>query len=234
MYAEAEIPVEWLQDKDGKTVQVDHFWSQVPRVRTPHGSQKFSVLTKVLKCALTLSHGNADNERSLSENKKTLTKDRTNLSQVTVNGLRTTEDAIKSMDGLSNVEITKKMSSIKGACKAYYEHFEMEKKEAKKKQAASAAEVQRKKKKQEEEVRNLEQLKSESKNLNAREANAEKLLQSTSKFLDDGNKRMEKGIAENDVDEIQAAKKMIELAQETQKKAQDEFRAGHGEKRKIT
>ena len=44
---------------------------------------------------------------------------------------------------------------------------------------------------------------------------------------------MEKGIAENDLDEIQAAKKMIELAQETQKKAQDEFRAVHGEKRKI-
>ena len=79
----------------------------------------------------------------------------------------------------------------------------MEKKEAKKKQAASAVEVQRQKKKQEDEVRNLEQLKSESENLNAREANAEKLLQSVSKFLDDGNKRMEKGIAENDIDEIQ-------------------------------
>ena len=48
--------------------------------------------------------------------------------------------------------------------------------------------------------------------------------------MDDSNKRMEKGIAENDIDEIQAAKKMIELAQETQKKAQDEFRAVHGEK----
>ena len=99
----------------------------------------------------------------MSANKKTLTKDRTNLSLVTLNGLRTTEDVIKSMDGLSNVEITKKMSSIKGARKAYYEHVEMEKKEAKKKQAVSAAEVQRQKKKQEEEVRNLEQLKSGSK-----------------------------------------------------------------------
>ena len=42
---------------------------------------------------------------------------------------------------------------------------------------------------------------------------------------------MEKGIAENDIDEIQTAKKMIELAQETQKKALNEFRAVHGEKR---
>ena len=110
----------------------------------------------------------------------------------------------------------------------------MEKKEAKKKQAASVAEVQRQKKKQDKEVRNLEQLKSESENLNAREANAEKLLQSASKILDDGNKRMEKGIAEKDIDEIQAAKQMTELTQETQKKAQDEIRAVHGEKRKIT
>ena len=163
-------------------LRVDHFWSKVLQVRTPHGSQKFSVLTKVVKCALTLSHGNVDNERSLSANKKTLTKDRTNLSLVTLNGLRTTEDAIKSIDGLSHVEITKKMSSIKGAHKAYSEHVEMEKKEVKKKQGASAAEVQRQKKKQEEEVRNLEQLKSESENLNAREANAENLLQSASNF----------------------------------------------------
>ena len=51
-------------------------------------------------------------------------------------------------------------------------------------------------------------MKSESQNLNAREANAKKLLQSASKFLDDGNKRMEMGIAENDIDEIQAAKKV--------------------------
>ena len=68
-------------------------------------------------------------------------------------------------------------------------------------------------------------MKSESENLNAREASAEKLLQSASKFLDDGNKRTEKGIAENDIDEIQAAKKMIELAQETQMKVQDELRS---------
>ena len=99
------------------------------------------------------------------------------------------------------------LSSIKGARKAYYEHVEMEKKEAEKKQAASAAEVQRQKKKQEEEVWNLEQLKSESENLNAREANGEKHLQSAPKFLDDGNKRMEKGIAENDIDEIQAQRR---------------------------
>ena len=87
------------------------------------------MLTKVVMCALTLSRGNADNERSLSANKKTLTKDRTNLSLVTLNGLRTTEDAIQSIDVLSNVEITKQMLSlIKGARKAYYEHVEMEKK----------------------------------------------------------------------------------------------------------
>ena len=109
MYADAEIPDERLQDKDGKTVQDDHFCSKVLQVRTLHGGQKFSVLTKVVKCALTLSHGNADNERSLSANKKTMTKDRTNLSLVTLNGLRTTDDAIKSMDGLLNVGITKKM-----------------------------------------------------------------------------------------------------------------------------
>ena len=48
---------------------------------------KFSVLAKTVKCALGLSHGNADNERSLPVNKKTLSKERSGLSIVTLNGL---------------------------------------------------------------------------------------------------------------------------------------------------
>ena len=58
------------------------------------GSQKFSVLGKVIKCALSLSHGNADNERSLSINKNTLSKERSSLSITALNGLRAVEDGV--------------------------------------------------------------------------------------------------------------------------------------------
>ena len=45
---------------------------------------------------------------------------------------------------------------------------------------------------------------------------------------------MAKGLAEKDMDEIEAAQKIIELAHEKQKKAQDELQIVHQEKRKLT
>ena len=49
-------------------------------------------------------------QRSLSVNKKKhLTKDRTKLSIITLNGLRATEDCIKNIGGLSNVSVRKDM-----------------------------------------------------------------------------------------------------------------------------
>ena len=45
---------------------------------------------------------------------------------------------------------------------------------------------------------------------------------------------MTKGVAEKDMDEIEAAQKIIELAEEKQKKAQEELQIVHKEKRKVT
>ena len=76
MYAETDIPEEWIQQEDGSVVRVDHYWHKVLQLKTPLGKRNFDVLAKTIKCALSLSHGNADNERSLSVNKKTLTKEK--------------------------------------------------------------------------------------------------------------------------------------------------------------
>ena len=85
-------------------LRVDHYWYK-DIVEKCCCNQRFCVLTKVIKCALSLSHGNADNERSLSVNKKTSSKERTSLSIIALNGLRATEDGIRDMDGLSNVNV---------------------------------------------------------------------------------------------------------------------------------
>ena len=60
------------------------------------------------------------------------------------------------------------------------------------------------------------------------------MLQSACGFLAEGNKRMTKGVAEKDMDEIEAAQKIIELAEEKQKKVQEELQIVHKEMRKIT
>ena len=61
IYAETDIPEEWIQQEDGSVVRVDHYWHKVQQLKTPLGKQKFDVLAKTVKCALSLSHGNADN-----------------------------------------------------------------------------------------------------------------------------------------------------------------------------
>ena len=232
-YAEIDIPQDWIQKEDGSLARVDHYWNKVLQLKTQLGSQRFSVLAKAVKYALTLSHGNADNERSLSVNKKTLTKERASLSTTTLNGLRATEDGIKSMNGLSNISVTKAMlCCVKDSHKAYLEHMEIERKKEVRKKSTSR-EVEEVKKKQEE-IREVEKLKSSVKALNDRESRAEQMLQSASGFLQEGDRRMAKGLAEKDMDEIEAAQKIIQLAHEKQKKAQDELQIVHQEKRKLT
>ena len=72
------------------------------------------------------------------------------------------------------------------------------------------------------------------KELNDRESRAEQMLQSASGFLQEGYRKVAKGLAEKDMDEIEAAQKIIQLAHEKQKKAQDELQIVHQEKRKLT
>ena len=87
VYAETDIPQEWVQKEGGTPITIGQHWNHVLQLKTPLGSQKFSVLAKIVKCALGLFHGNADSERNLSVNKKALSKERSGLSIVTLNGL---------------------------------------------------------------------------------------------------------------------------------------------------
>ena len=48
--------------------------------------------------------------------------------------------------------------------------------------------------------------------------------------MEEGNKRMTKGLAEKNLDEIEASQKIIQLAQEKQQKARDELKIVHKEK----
>ena len=128
IYAETDIPEEWAQ-KDGSAVRVDQYWSKVLKLKSVLGSQKFCLLGKVIKCALSLSHGNADNERSLSINKNTLSKERSSLSITALNGLRAIEDGVRNEGGRSNVAENKGMLvSVKSSHKAYLVHIEEERK----------------------------------------------------------------------------------------------------------
>ena len=59
------------------------------------------------------------------------------------------------------------------------------------------------------------------------------MLQSACAFLEKGNERMAKGVADKNLNEIRATQKNIEFAQEKQKKAKHELETVHKEKQKI-
>ena len=58
---------------------------------------------------------------------------------------------------------------------------------------------------QKEEWSKIEGLKKSNKELNVRESKAELMLQSACTFLDEGNERMAKGLADKHLDQIEAA-----------------------------
>ena len=83
-------------------------------------------------------------------------------------------------------------------------------------------------------MKKIDGLRKSIKELNERESKAEEMLQSACAFLEEGYKRMAKGVADKNMNEIEAAQKIIELAQEKQKKAKHELETVYSEKQKIT
>ena len=86
-----------------------------------------------------------------------LTKERSNLSTITLNGLRAREDGVKSLNGLSHITVTKDMLSyVKDSHKAYMEHIETERKRELKKRCSNAEleEMKKKRKRRVEKLRN--------------------------------------------------------------------------------
>ena len=95
-----KIPKDWIEkeiDNEGQIVFhiIDFFWNTVLQAKTGTENVEFKSLGNVVWSALCLAHGNAEVERSLSENKRTVTSDRTLLSDSSLNGLRMIKVTVK-------------------------------------------------------------------------------------------------------------------------------------------
>ena len=83
-------------------------------------------------------------------------------------------------------------------------------------------------------MKKIDGLRKSIKELDERESKAFEMLQSACAFIEEGNERMAKGVADKTMNEIEATQKIIELAQEKQKKTRHELETAHKEKQKIT
>ena len=84
-----------------------------------------------------------------------------------------------------------------------------------------------------EEKKKIDGLRKSIKELDERESKAFEMLQSACAFLEEGNERMANRVADKNMNEIEATQKIIELAQEKQKKAKHELETVQKEKQKI-
>ena len=104
---------EWVKYMDMDISQidqkgrVDHFWKSIFEKAEPVDNP-FVVLPKMVKCALTLCHSNADVERSLSVNKRMITKQNVSMKAETVLGLRAVKAAVQENGSVKDTEVTKK------------------------------------------------------------------------------------------------------------------------------
>ena len=132
----------YLHDKDitkpDKDTRVDHYWRCIFKLQKTNGNSRYPLLTRIVKTALVLPHGNSDVEREISVNSRMLTNERNKLSEVTINGLRATKDMIKFSDPQlhrpERIPVTKKLlNSVRSAHSAYRQKCEEEREEEEKK-----------------------------------------------------------------------------------------------------
>ena len=166
------------------------------------------MLGKVIKCALSLSHGNADNERSLSINKSTLSKERSSLSITALNGLTAVEDGVRNEGGLSSVTMNKGvLVSVKSSHKAYLAHIEGERKNEDSQKRKFSEEKQQESeatRRKVEDLKKIDGLRKSIKELDERDSKAFPMLQSACAFLEAGNERMANGVADKNLNETEA------------------------------
>ena len=77
---------------DDTSLRKDNFWNQIFQLEDVNGDLKYPHLTKTVKIALVLAHGNSDVERSFSESGNCVTSQRSSFSVDSINAIRTTVD----------------------------------------------------------------------------------------------------------------------------------------------
>ena len=69
-------------------LRVDSFWSKVFEIKDDLGNKKYPRLASIIKCILTISHGNAGPERGFSINKTILQVHGSSLGEDTLVSIR--------------------------------------------------------------------------------------------------------------------------------------------------
>lgn len=237
MYAIDDIPLAWrvkkidsTDDEDPsaepieKPAPIDDYWAKVLHLTNASGQKKYCTLGKVVRASLSLSHGNADVERSFSINKKVVTPDRVRLGQDTLCALRLVKEAIRINGGgqVSGIVITQRLLQLaRSAYSVYKEHLEKQRvAEASKRMLANQA---RDKRMEDERLKKnaerMDQEKKEAKKkfvqlqkeLDVKQTEQNNALKAAEGILVDAEKRLSEAVKAGDMCRVSVASGLLEV-----------------------
>ncbi|XP_023215221.1 uncharacterized protein LOC111618035 [Centruroides sculpturatus] len=115
---------------DSKDERIDSYWSQYFKLVDSLGNARYPSVTKLVKSALTLSHGNADVERRFSISRRALPPDRASMSERMLNSLLIVKEGLNMYDRSPHlVPITKDLLKLAASeHRNYQDQLENEKK----------------------------------------------------------------------------------------------------------
>lgn len=197
--------------------RVDHFWYKLFKKAEKSGVA-FEVLPKMVKCALSLCHSNADVERSLSVNKRMVTKQNVSLNEGTIIGLRAVKTAVQKSGGVSKVPIPLSMiTAVEKARQLYGEHLKQEEVKKRLKDAEKQREEERKRKlKKNDEVKTLcDKLQK----LAAEEQEAQAFMEEAMNVINEGRQKITDALKTHNMVQVEAGNNLISTGEKNQREA---------------
>jgi hypothetical protein len=183
------------------------------------------MLGKTVMACLSLSHGNADAERSFSANKNTVTAARARLGDRTINGIRLVKDSMRchASGKAANVIITPALlRSARASYVLYKKQLEEDRKNEEVMKREKLAVKQRKEleeaqKREVEKVKEakrktLEMLTKQESDINVAEKEQRNILRGSGKLLEEAEGKLKDAIKAGNIDQISVAHGLLEVA----------------------
>ena len=207
-----------------KQQRIDIYWRKVGAIEDESGKMKYPQLFRLVKCVLSISHGNSVPERGFSINKHLLSLHGSSIKDETIVALRMVKDYILSVGGITKVSVNKQLlSSVKSARQRYESDLAA-------KRRLEEAKQSEKEKKQEIDSLN-EELQLIDEQLKMKENGIKVALET----VEEGNKNLEKELAapKSSKGKMQQAQSMTSMGLERKRKLEEEIKELEVEKAKV-
>ena len=116
-----------IQETDLQFIRIDHYQRKIGKILSDDGLEKYTQLICLVKCVLSLTHGNSTLERGFSINKYLLEVHRSSTSEKTLESFCFVKDEVCCFGGVKIVPISWELiSSVKNAHSKYVTDQEMQ------------------------------------------------------------------------------------------------------------